>query len=124
MKWSKQTYKCQTDEVGGAFEAGRSLKSFSSLADEATQPEAGEDEIEIYAQPSELTSAKRFRAKAVSNRLKAKQIAENRLNRLSNELLELVDEIRLLNPSMADALDDAWNATDTALEILLTEDAW
>lgn len=58
------------------------------------------------------------------NRLKALAIAEARLNQVCDELLDLADEIRYLHPSMAEAIDDAWNGADTALETLLDEDAW
>ncbi len=49
---------------------------------------------------------------------------KHRLKFLLNELKNLSEEIRVSYPKklMADALDEAWESVDTALEILLEDE--
>ncbi len=54
-------------------------------------------------------------------RQKVRQIAEARLTRLSEELLKLADEVRYYHPLMAEAIDDAWDATEEAINLMTSE---
>lgn len=79
---------------------------------------------DLYAQPRPIILPKKHRIRSLNNRLKARQISEERLIRLSAELGQLADEIRYLNPLMAEVLDDAWEATEDAIDILSNESFW
>jgi hypothetical protein len=54
-------------------------------------------------------------------RQKVRQIAEARLTQLSDELLKLADEVRYYHPLMAEAIDDAWDATEEAISFMTSE---
>jgi len=118
MRPSQRTSGFYLDEVGGAVNRIQSVATTSEV-DTAEDSEAYAD---LYPAVPVFPTAHRHRN--TKNRLKALAIAEGRLNKLCEELLDLADEIRHLHPAMADALDDAWNGADTALETLLDEDVW
>lgn len=126
MKASRYT----TDEVGGAF-------SIPTVPVHAPQPsyadgqedEADEidDETGLYVPPIARPVSKRpipKSATAINQQLKAKRIAEARLARISEELSQLADTIRYLNPLVAEAIDDAWDANETAIEMLSNQAIW
>lgn len=119
MRPSQRTSRFHLDEVGGAANRIRPIAQYN-LERDATE---GHDvDAELY--PDVPLHPAWHRHSNSRNRLKALAIAEARLNRVCDELLDLADEIRYLHPSMAEAIDDAWNGADTALETLLDEDAW
>ncbi|WP_416675836.1 hypothetical protein [Egbenema bharatensis] len=75
---------------------------------------------ELYLDPQQTPSTPCHRLSTVPiyARLKARQIAEDRLMRLSEELSQLADALRYFNPVVAEILDDAWDATEEAIELL------
>ncbi|HEY9646071.1 MAG TPA: hypothetical protein V6C88_06870 [Chroococcidiopsis sp.] len=75
---------------------------------------------ELYEQP--VAPIRKHSAKYLSDRLKVKQIAEARLLRLSDELMHLADDVRYLNPLIADAIDEAWDSAEAALDMLTDAD--
>ena len=105
------------DDIGGAF-----LDSTNRAAAPNVITNEEDDEFDnLYAQPIDPIPVKRHDAGSVKNRLKAKRMSEARLVRLSEELSKLADEIRYLNPLMAETLDEAWEATEDAIEMLSDE---
>ncbi|HEY9660079.1 MAG TPA: hypothetical protein V6C65_16600, partial [Allocoleopsis sp.] len=85
-----------------------------------SQPEIWQ---EIYtppiAKPTKLHSAK-----ALSNKRKAQHLATAKLTRVSDELNALADSLRYLNPLLAEVLDEAWDATEAAIEMLEGDRGW
>lgn len=109
------------DDIGGAFTHSTHLAT-SPNAKTSTVTSEDSDELDsLYAQPIEPIPSRRHDATSVKNRLKAKRMAEARLVHLSEELGKLADEIRYLNPLMAETLDEAWEATEDAIEMLSDE---
>lgn len=123
MRLSQRTSGFHLDEIGGAVNPIQRIAP--SALKPALEPDAAEND-DAYADlyPAVAPHPLAHRHHNTKNRLKALAIAEARLNQVCEELLDLADEIRYLHPPMADALDDAWNGADTALETLLDEDAW
>jgi hypothetical protein len=76
------------------------------------------NELYLDRQQNPSTHCHKSRPVPVYARLKAKQIAEDRLMRLSAELSQLADALRYFNPVVAEILDDAWDATEEAIELL------
>jgi len=103
------------DDMGGAFPMAT---KHSNAALDLTSGEDGSALDSLYAPPVPPIPTKRHDAHSVKNRLKAKRLSESQLVRLSDELSKLADEIRYLNPLMAETLDEAWNATEDAIEML------
>ena len=120
MRASKQHNGFNASDVGGGFREAEPASGAET--DTVTAVEQDNDDVGIYLDPIPAIAPKLHRN--IKNRLKAKEIAEARLNQISEELLELADEIRYLNPLMSEVLDTAWESADTALEILLDNDAW
>lgn len=54
----------------------------------------------------------------IHQRQRLRQISEDRLTHLSEQLYKLADEVRYYDPRMAAALDDACEATAEALTLL------
>ncbi|MBD2462367.1 hypothetical protein H6G89_15075 [Oscillatoria sp. FACHB-1407] len=129
MRASKRLHGSGLDDIGGGFRTASAMQG-SSPARVVVPPKASplpdplddEDDIDLYAESVTTPPIRHLRHSR--NRAKAMAIADERLNRLSEELLELADELRYLNPLMADALDAAWQSTDEALEILADPHAW
>ncbi|MDX2214897.1 MAG: hypothetical protein SFY66_16535 [Oculatellaceae cyanobacterium bins.114] len=128
MRVTKRLHGSGTEDVGGGFKSASAMQGSSPAriivpvtASPSSDPIDDEDSTALYA-PSVIAPI--HKPKHGKNRAKAVAIAEARLNRLSEELLELADELRYLNPLMADALDAAWQSTDEALEILAEPHAW
>jgi hypothetical protein len=113
------------DDIGGAFSVSTQRAAGLPDATEA-QTDAQDDDAfdNLYAFPIAPTPVKHHDAQAVKNRLKAKRLYEARLVRLSEELSQLADAIRYLNPLMAETLDEAWEATEDAIEMLSNEHSW
>lgn len=137
MRTNKYPSKFKAHEMGGAFAIGKPGRDSIALPEKNTSKSEGTDfestdleqgGAEIYAQPVPTDLSKRHRtlpsSKSVSNRLKAKRIAETRLTQVSDELQQLAEEIRYLNPLMAEVLDDAWDAAEEAIEFLAENDSW
>lgn len=120
MRANKQHNGFGNDDIGGGFRSSERESMSESVTADVDQD--NEDNTGIYLDPIPAIAIRKHRN--TKNRLKALQIAEARLNQISSELLDLADEIRYLNPLMAEVLDTAWESTDTALEILLDNDTW
>lgn len=69
---------------------------------------------ELYPEP-EPPSLKKHSTDFLQNRVKLRHIAAKRLNHLSEELYKLANEVRYYDPLIAEALDDAWDATTEAI---------
>jgi len=72
----------------------------------------------LYPEISPLIPVKKHDADFVNSRLKARQIAATKLTQLSDDLLKLADAVRYYHPLMAEALDDAWDATEAAITLM------
>lgn len=121
MKASKKANKHIFDDLGGAFPNATKLST--SASDATTEQDSDEFDL-LYSRAIEPAPAKHHDAHSEKNRLKAKRLAEARLVRLSDELSQLANEIRYLNPLMAETLDEAWEATEDAIEMLSNEHLW
>lgn len=110
--------KLHQDEIGGAWAAP--LK----LAGEDIQLEDEENDADLYAHPIPSIPQRSHSLRATANRLKAKRMSEDRLIQISETLSRLADEMRYLNPLMAEAIDEAWDATEAAIEMLSNEKLW
>lgn len=101
---------------------GRSIRVAPSPA---PQPEDAEVELvaELYPLP-QPQPMRRHNPHATSQRLKAKRIAEAKLLQISEDLSQLAERIRYLNPLMAATIDEALTATEEAIDFLETDKAW
>ncbi len=61
---------------------------------------------------------KKHSASFIHQRRKVRHLAEDRLIDLAAQIMKLADEIRYYDPLMAEALDEAWEATDAALTMM------
>jgi hypothetical protein len=121
MKINQRLSRSDIEEIGGGVRTAQT--SAETLADQ----QEGQDDRDSNSEIDEIYLAPCPPVKRHHNptrRLKARKIAEERLKQLSDELVELADELRDLNPLMADALDTAWVSADEALEILLDDHMW
>ena len=118
MKAGRRAGKFSQQDVGGAVKGSTPEMNAPS----PLQEETDEDNTDLY--PSEAIAHPARSPRSIRNQQRARQIAEDRLNRIATQLLELTDQLRDLQPDLADVLDDAWHSTDEALEILLDETAW
>jgi hypothetical protein len=121
---SNKSQKFMLDDIGGSFTPS-STGNLSALQT-ATKPSLAQPDTalgELYAPPLSIRH-KKLSPKAISHRLKAKHLAEQRLLHISDELFNLADEIRYINPLMAEALDEAWESTEEAIEMLSRDDVW
>jgi flagellar biosynthesis/type III secretory pathway chaperone len=87
-------------------------------------PEFEEAADILYNQPLTALPHRRLNPKAVNHKLKVTHLAEARLIQVSDELFKLAEEIRYLNPLMAEVLDEAWESTEEAIEMLSRDDVW
>lgn len=105
-----------------------SESAFAELEDklDSTELDTALDEAarDLYAMPVPSLSHRRMTPKAVASKLKAANLSEERLIHVSEELLKLADEIRYINPLMAEVLDEAWDSTEEAIEMLARDDVW
>lgn len=111
------------DDIGGAF----SISTKRSALDATSEQNSDECDQEfdfLYALPIEPAPVRRQDTHSIKTRLRAKRIAEARLIHLSEELSKLADEIRYLNPLMAETVDEAWEATEDAIEMLSNPHLW
>jgi hypothetical protein len=76
-----------------------------------------EPQAELYAKvvPS---LPKKHSVSFINQRRKLKFLAEERLTHLSTQLLKLAEEIRYYDPLMAEMLDEAWDATEAAIDLM------
>lgn len=124
MKSNKYSHKVHLEDVGGGFTGSDAAAPPVSDADLDSEAGAEDPADALYPEPIVVAAHHKHSSKSVSNHLKAKYLSEHRLLRLSDELQRLATEIRYLNPVMAEALDDAWEATEEALEILENDRGW
>jgi len=111
MKPSRQTVRHQPDDIGGRSASTRVEREEGTIETDDTAM------VDIYPDPSELPPRKHS-ARYLGTHLKVKNLAEARLLQISEQLSKLADEVRYLNPLVAEAIDDAWEATDDALEMI------
>lgn len=98
-------------------------KDSSESQSEDSQSEDSQSDLysDLYSDFLPL-STKKHSSDFHQNRRKVRSIAEAKLLRLSEELSKLADEVRYHHPLIAEALDDAWDATEEAL-VMMTEDS-
>ncbi|GAB4376927.1 MAG: hypothetical protein Kow00121_25010 [Elainellaceae cyanobacterium] len=111
--------KLHQEEIGGACAVPPVL-----CASEETQLEDEESNADLYAHPIPSIPQRSHSLRSTTKRLKAKRMSEDRLIQISEALSRLADEIRYLNPLMAEAIDEAWDATEAAIEMLSNERLW
>lgn len=78
-------------------------------------------EADLYEADHPPISHRKHTTQYFDNRRKLRQLAQERLTQLSDELYKLADEVRYIDPLVAEAIDAAWDATDAALELLVNE---
>lgn len=78
-----------------------------------------EPQAEIYAEG--VPPLHKHSASFIDQRRKVRFLAEERLIQLSTQLIKLADEIRYHDPLMAEMLDEAWDATEEALNLMQNE---
>jgi len=111
------------NEVGGAIAPQSYPQSHLPLPSAEVAAELDELVDSLYVpQPQKPESARRIRS--LKRQQQARAIAEGRLTQIGEDLLELADELRSLNPDLSDSLDDAWSDVEHALEMLLDEAVW
>lgn len=128
MKAYKTHHKYPADEISGTFVNPAALDALPSPHSETqethletgSQSEAWE---ELYLPPIAKTT-KPHSTKAQCKKRKAQQLATARLTQVSDELNALADSLRYLNPLLAEVLDEAWDATEAAIEMLEGDRGW
>ncbi|NJO41933.1 MAG: hypothetical protein HC769_15900 [Cyanobacteria bacterium CRU_2_1] len=120
MRSNNYASKLQSDDIGGTFATNLVTTPESSAIALDTEFDF---EADLY-KPMPTLPLKKHSTQFLNTKLKAKQIGEERLIRLSAELSKLADEIRYLNPLIAEVLDEAWDATQDAIEMLSDDKAW
>ncbi|MBF2072897.1 MAG: hypothetical protein IGS50_03905 [Synechococcales cyanobacterium C42_A2020_086] len=118
------------EDGGGAWSGAVGFGSVEAVAagpassfNETAPDRATEDyAADLYRIAPPVMTAKPHNT--TSRRLHVKQFAEARLEHLSAELSKLADQIRYHHPLIAEALDDAWDATEEAIEMLSDDEAW
>ncbi|NJN87042.1 MAG: HEPN domain-containing protein [Leptolyngbyaceae cyanobacterium SL_7_1] len=114
MQFNKWAAKTTPEEIGGSFEADH-----GAVGSAPSDPSTEADELGLYE--TVPTVPRRHSLRYLAERLKLRQLAEERLIRLADELLKLATEVRYHDPLMAEVLDEAWISTDTALSLLEDE---
>lgn len=107
MKLNRRATKVTQEDIGGLVEPTDEISAFAT---------ALEEEVGLYAPVSPLPL--KHSAKYLTERLKLRRLAEERLIHLSDELLKLATEVRYLDPLVAELLDEAWISADTALSLV------
>lgn len=129
MRANHHSTKSQLTDIGGASTRQSPLllaapgSASASVVSIETRHENDEESYDaaladLYDPPILISSPKKHNLKALKQRLKAKHLTGDRLVRLSTELSKLADEIRYLDPVIAEILDEAWDATEEAIELL------
>ena len=125
MRANKYSTKSQSTDIGGASTRRSPIMPLAAaVTSSAELGEEGDDEgntatlADLYNPPILLPHPKKHNLKALKQRLKAKHLTGDRLVRLSAELNKLADEIRYLDPVVAEILDEAWDATEEAIDLL------
>jgi hypothetical protein len=72
-------------------------------------------QAELYG---ELPPLHKHSASFINRRRKVRFLAEERLLHLSTQLLNLANEIRYHDPLLAEVLDEAWDVTEEALDLM------
>ena len=72
----------------------------------------------LYPETLPLAPTQKHSADFRNSRLKARKIAEPKLTQLADDLLKLADAVRYHHPLMAEALDEAWDATEAAITLM------
>jgi hypothetical protein len=119
MGFSKRATKGVSDEIGGTAQPSDDQPAPYPTDASITEDDIDSDDAELYETMPPLP--RKHSATYWVERLKLRQLAEERLIRLSDELLKLATEVRYLNPLVAEALDEAWISTDTALSLIEDE---
>ncbi len=115
--WNRNLSKFVSTEIGGGYDPQPSHQPL-----ELESLEAPEDiQAVLYPEVLPLTGSKKHSADFLNSRRKARQIAEQKLTQLSDDLLKLADAVRYHHPLMAEAIDDAWDATETAITLMSSE---
>ena len=117
------------NEIGGAIAPQATSQSHPPVSSADVAADESDEFVDsllvdsLYVpQPQKPESARRVRS--LKRQQQARAIAEGRLTQIGEDLLELADELRSLNPDLSDSLDDAWSDVEHALEMLLDEAVW
>lgn len=97
-------------------------KNFTSDTGASHSPElpafpdwAEDSQSELYA---EMPPLHKHSASFINQRRKVRFLAEARLLHLSTQLLNLANEIRYHDPLLAEVLDEAWDVTEEAINLM------
>lgn len=114
MSLNRSLSKSISSEMGG----GHSSQPLPAPADPLDDPLLEDVQSMLYPEVLPLVQVKKHSADFLNSRFKAKKIAEQKLTQLSDDLLKLADAVRYHHPLMAEALDDAWDATEAAITLM------
>lgn len=129
---------CWVNSFKNSDQNSDTLPASSSILQPETQPQIqsetqretppeSESQSEVWQEiytPPIAKPTKPHSAKALSNKRKAQHLATAKLTRVSDELNALADSLRYLNPLLAEVLDEAWDATEAAIEMLEGDRGW
>lgn len=112
MKPSRQTVRHHQDDMGGGFTSTRVEREEGTIETDDTAM------VDLYPDSSAGAPPRRHSVRFLGTHFKVKQLAEARLLQIAEQLSKLADEVRYLNPLVAEAIDEACDATDDALEMI------
>lgn len=75
-------------------------------------------DVDLYPEIAPPIAPKKHSADFIQNRLKLRHIASAKLTHLTEELYKLANEVRYYDPLVAEALDDAYDATAEASALM------
>lgn len=101
-------------DLGGSY--GTVLNSHASLPDNIFADDSADADLYPEIPPSLLP--KKHSTDFIQNRLKLRHIASGKLAQLSEELYKLANEVRYYDPLVAEALDEACDATTEAIALI------
>lgn len=79
------------------------------------------DQDDVYPEPVPIPP-KKHGVEYLARKVKVRQLAEEPLQHLSDELFKLTEAVRYLDPLVAEALDEALSSTEMALDILARDE--
>ncbi|HEY9699946.1 MAG TPA: hypothetical protein V6D10_21995 [Trichocoleus sp.] len=120
MRSNQHSAKQIPEEIGGTHVASQSYQE--NVAADAVADSLSVDDL--YLSPLPTTPHRKHNPQAVNTKLKVKRLSEDRLIQISDELMQLAEKIRYFHPLMAEAIDEAWDATEEALRILSRDELW
>lgn len=117
MKQERALTKVFSTDTGGTHQP-EPFEPFVSASEELW---ADNSQSDLYTE-TRPAMHKKHSLNFINQRRKVRYLAEDRLISLSTQLMKLANEVRYYDPLMAEALDDAWDATEAAIGMMQNED--